>query len=84
MADIQLRNIDPDQLHQLEELAAEEGQPVDAFVASLLADILRKRAADREKGIGSRIAKRFENLGLEDGEIEELRGYQVRPPEFEQ
>ena len=84
MADIQIRNLDSDQLHQLEELAAEQGQPVDAFVASLLADILRKRTADREKGLGSCIAKRYETLGLEDGDTEELRGHQVTPPEFGQ
>ncbi len=84
MTDIQLKNIDPNQFVQLEELAAEQGQTVDVYVASLLSDLLRKRTADREKGLGSRIAKRFENLGLQDGEIEELRGHRITPPELGQ
>lgn len=84
MTEITLRDFDPEQLHQLEELAAEQGQPLDAFVVSLLADVLRHRNADREKGLGTRIAKRFEGLGFNEGEIEELRGHPVQPPEFGQ
>ncbi|QDV81245.1 hypothetical protein [Planctomycetes bacterium TBK1r] len=84
MTDIQIRNIDPEHVQQLEELASEQGQPFDTFVVSLLVEILHKRRVEREKGLGSRIAKRFENLGLEEGKLEELRGHPVTPPELGQ
>ncbi|MDA8746448.1 hypothetical protein N9N28_17630 [Rubripirellula amarantea] len=83
MTELQLKDIDSDQLHQLEEIAAEQGQPLDVFVAAVLTDILRHHRAEREKGLGTRIAKRFEGIGLNDQEIEELRGHAVQPPEFD-
>ena len=50
-------------------------------------DILRnavKEEGAHKEGLGSRIATRFKDIGLEEGEeIPEMRGYPARPVEFD-
>jgi plasmid stability protein len=81
MAQLIVRNIDEDVKRRLRERAERRGKSMEAEAR----DILSSALAETERpsvGLGTRIAARFAGLGL-DSEIEELRGEEARPADFE-
>ncbi|WP_430450715.1 hypothetical protein [Rhodopirellula europaea] len=83
MSKLKLAGFNRDQIHELEAIAAEKGQPVEQFVASVLEKIMRQHRADIRKGLGTRIAKRFVGIGLSDDEDFEFHGRKVMEPDFD-
>ena len=82
MAQLVVRNIEDEVKARLQERARRHHRSLEAEVR----DILRRAANTEEKpesGLGSEIAARFRGIGFEEGEIQELRGYTIEPPNFD-
>ena len=63
--------------------AGKSGHTLEAEVSAILRDAVDKD--DRPLGgLGSEIAARFKDLGLRKGDIQELRGFTIEPPTFEE
>jgi antitoxin FitA len=60
---------------------ARHGRSMEEEVREILRDVLKDEGRD-EMGLGTRIARRFKGMGF-DGEIPELRGYVVKPPDLD-
>ena len=80
MAQLVVRNIEDDVKKNLQERARRHGMSLEEMVR----DILRDAANDKRQsgGLGSEIAARFRGIGFKEGEIQELRGYTIKPPDF--
>lgn len=83
MAQLIVRNLEDDIRDKLRALAAIHGHSMEEEIRDILraAALSATRAAPTK--LGTRLAERFRDCGLQDGEIEELRGHPVRPVEFE-
>ena len=81
MAQLVVRNIEDDVKERLQHRAKKHG----CSLEELVRDILRDAAKDERPtgGLGSEIAALFKDVGFEEGEIREWRGYPVRPVDFE-
>lgn len=82
MAQILIRQLEDDVKARLQRRARQHGHSTEEEVR----DILRNAVRDENQPparLGSRIAARFANVGL-DEDIAELRGQPVRPAQFEQ
>ena len=83
MAQLVVRNLEGDVKARLQERARRHRHSLEAEVR----DILRAAANAEEKpagGLGSEIAARFRGIGFKKGEIQELRGYPIRPATFDE
>ena len=83
MAQLVVRNIEDEVKARLQERARRHHRSLEAEVR----DILRNAANTEERpegGLGSEIAARFRGIGFEEGEIQELRGYTIEPPNFDE
>lgn len=83
MAQLVVRNLEDDVKVRLQARARRHRRSLEAEVR----DILRAAANAEEKpagGLGSEIAARFRGRGFKEGEIQELRGYTIEPPNFEE
>jgi plasmid stability protein len=83
MAQLVVRNIEDEVKARLQERARRHHRSLEAEVR----DILRNAANTEERpegGLGSEIAARFRGIGFEEGEIQELRGYTIEPPSFDE
>jgi plasmid stability protein len=82
MAQMLVRNLEDDVKKRLQERARKYGMSLEELVR----DILRDAAKDSRPsgGLGSEIAALFRGIGFKKGEIEELRGYTIKPPNFEE
>jgi plasmid stability protein len=80
MAQVLVRNLEEDVKKRLQERARKHGMSLEELVR----DILRDAAKDkrRSSGLGSEIAARFRGIGFKEGEIQELRGYTIKPADF--
>jgi plasmid stability protein len=80
MAQLVVRNLEDDVKARLTDRARKHGISLEELVR----DILRDAAVDRRPsgGLGSEIAARFRGHGFKEGEIQELRGYTIKPPDF--
>lgn len=67
---------------RLRRRAARHGRSMEEEVRQILSQAVAGEEAEGAPGLGSRIAGRFEGIGLE-GEVAELRGEAVRPAVFE-
>ena len=84
MAQLVVRNIEEDVKARLQKRAKKHGRSMEEEVREILRDAVKKNDKPSE-GLGTRIAKRFEGIGLREGEeIQEWRGYPIRPAEFEE
>lgn len=82
MTQLNLNNIEPELHVQLCEIAKEEGRSVEELVQSILRNAI---AAKHESHLATRLANRFSAIGLKDDEqIEEMKGQEVRAPNFDQ
>jgi plasmid stability protein len=83
MAQIVVRNLDDDVKTKLQKRARQHGHSTEEEVRDILRNAVKEEGRHKE-GLGSRIAARFKDIGLgDDEEIPELRGYPVRPVEFD-
>jgi plasmid stability protein len=80
MAQLLVRNLEHDVKVRLADRARKHGMSLEELVR----DILRDASVDRRPsgGLGSEIAARFRGHGFKKGEIRELRGYTIKPPDF--
>lgn len=78
-----VRNLEDDVHTRLRAIALEQGQSMEDFVRELLGQVARKAAASRGL-LGTRLASRFAQIGLEaSDEIQEVRGQVVEPPHYD-
>ncbi len=82
MAQLLVRNIEEDVKERLQRRAKKHG----CSLEELVCDILRDAAKDERPtgGLGSEIAALFKDVGFEEGEIREWRGYPVQPAKFDE
>lgn len=83
MAQLVVRNLEEDVKARLQARARRHRRSLEAEVR----DILRNAANTEDKpegGLGTEIAARFGGNGFKEGEIQELRGYTIEPPNFEE
>ncbi len=81
MAQFLVRNLEDDVHQRLREMAQNQGQSLEEFVREVLRTAALKRGSTSSK-LGSKIAKRFAKIGLEQP-IDELRGQTMSPLDFE-
>jgi antitoxin FitA len=82
MAQLVVRNLEDDVKVRLQRRAKKHG----CSLEELVRDILRDAANDKRPtgGLGSQIAALFKDVGFENGEILEWRGYPVQPAKFDE
>jgi plasmid stability protein len=80
MAQLVVRNLDQDVKRRLQDLAKRRGQSMEEAVRDILR-VATGIGTQVTEPLGTRIARRFANLGLTDG-IDELRGQAARPAKF--
>jgi plasmid stability protein len=82
MAQLVVRNIEEEVKDRLRRRAKKHG----CSLEELVRDILRDAAKDDRPsgGLGSEIAALFKDVGFEEGEIRELRGYTIKPVTFDE
>ncbi len=83
MAQLVVRNLEDDVKARLQDRAKRHRHSLEEEVR----DILRNAALAEEKprgGLGSEIAALFKEVGFEEGEIQEFRGYPVQPAKFDE
>jgi plasmid stability protein len=82
MAQLVVHDIDDDVMERLRRRAEEHGSSLE----ELIRDILRNAAKDDRPtgGLGSEIAALFKDFGFEEGEIQELHGYTIKPSTFDE
>jgi plasmid stability protein len=80
MSQLLIRRIDDDVKERLRRRALRHGRSMEAEVRDILRDVLKSDDAPTT-GLGSRLAARFKNIGLRDGEeLPELRGHEIKSP----
>lgn len=83
MAQLVVRNLEDDVKTKLQKRARRHGRSTEEEVRDILRNAV-KGEGKYQAGLGTRIAARFAKIGLKEGEeIPELRGYPVRPVEFD-
>ena len=82
LAQLVVRNLEDDVKTRLHARAKRHG----CSLEELVRDILRDAAKDKRPtgGLGSEIAALFKDVGFEEDEIRELRGYPVQPAKFDE
>jgi plasmid stability protein len=81
MAQILIRQLDEDVKVKLQRRARQHGRSTEEEVREILRNAVRDDQQPPTK-LGSRIAARFAEIGLDDP-IQELRGHVVEPARFE-
>ena len=81
MAQFLVRNLEDDIHQKLRDMAQSRGQSLEEFVRETLRKVALEQAVELNN-LGSKIAKRFAKIGLQQP-IEELRGHPLTPPNFE-
>ncbi|MEZ0367310.1 ribbon-helix-helix protein, CopG family [Mycobacterium sp. pUA109] len=82
MAQILIRQLEDDTKAKLQRLARQHGRSTEEEVREILRNAVRN-VDDRPARLGSRIASRFQGVGLTE-EIPELRGQRVQPAQFDE
>lgn len=81
MAQLLVRNVEPQLKTQLQQRARRHGRSMEAEAREILRSTLLKEEAP-SVGLGTAISDLFRDCGLEQ-DIEELRGFPVKLAEFE-
>ena len=81
MAQFIVRNLEDDIHQKLRDMAQSQGQNLEEFVRELLRNVALTCTAT-PNNLGTKIAKRFAKIGLNEP-INELRGSPMAPPSFE-
>ena len=82
MAQLVVRNIEDDVKERLQRRAKKHGCSLEELVRDILRDAAKDTRPIRE--LGSEIAALFRGKGFREGEIRELRGYPVKPAQFDE
>ena len=82
MAQLIVRNVEPDLKRRLQQRAVRHGRTMEEEVRSILRNAVTKKRRG-SNGLGTRIARRFVGTGI-DFEIPEFRGGQARPASFQE
>jgi antitoxin FitA len=82
MAQIVVRNLEESVKARLQRRAKRNGRSMEAEVRDILRDAANEKAGARV-GLGTQIASLFRGKGY-DFEVQELRGYPVRPAKFDE
>ncbi|MBM3576801.1 MAG: toxin-antitoxin system [Alphaproteobacteria bacterium] len=86
MTQLIINNIDDNITKGLQARAAEHGRTVEEEARAILGDAVRPApAAALPSGLGTRITKRFQGIGLSEQEAAafELHGEEIKPAEFD-
>ncbi|PYU36348.1 MAG: toxin-antitoxin system [Acidobacteria bacterium] len=83
MAQLVVRNIEKKVKEQLQRRAARHGRSMEGEVRDILRDAVKEEAAVPARGLGTAIASHFRKIGLEE-DIPELRGFEIKPPSFDE
>jgi plasmid stability protein len=81
MAQLIVRKLDEDVKRRLRERAQRRGRSMEAEARDILSNALAE-VEHPKIGLGTRIASLFAEIGL-DGDIEEIRGEEPRPANFD-
>lgn len=82
MAQLVVRNLDDTVKEKLRRRAAAHGRSMEEEVRAILRDAVKEEIRPKP-GLGTRIAARFAQVGLREGEeFPELRGCRCKPPDF--
>ena len=82
MAQLVVRGMEEDLKARLRRRAKRNGRSMEEEVRHILRNAVKEEARDR-RGLGTRIAARFANIGLA-GEVAEVRGGPPRPAVFDE
>ena len=82
MAQLVVRNIENEVKARLRRRATQNGRSMEEEVRDILRDAVKEEEA-ASGGLGTEISSLFARAGLEE-DIPELRGFEIRPPSFEQ
>ena len=82
MAQVIVRNLEEAVKRKLKRRAARHGHSMEEEIRSILRDAVKDEGRAR-KGLGSEIAELFKGIGLKEP-IQELRGFRIRPIEFDE
>jgi antitoxin FitA len=82
MAQVIVRNLDEAVKRKLKRRAARHGHSMEEEIRDILRDAV-KNEGRAHKGLGSEIAELFKGIGLKEP-IQELRGFRIRPIEFDE
>lgn len=78
MPEMIIRDIPEDQFRRLEELAARHGISVEDYLRGLIIDYVRDHGRRNAGEVLEEIRRRYPDVGLEEGEIKELRSPKAR------
>jgi antitoxin FitA len=81
MAQLIVRNLDEAVKRKLKRRAAQHNRSMEEEVRDILRNAVKDDGRAR-KGLGTAIAERFRGLGITE-EIQELRGYPVKPADLD-
>ncbi|MFY9743179.1 MAG: hypothetical protein WA252_18015 [Candidatus Sulfotelmatobacter sp.] len=82
MAQLVVRNIEDGVKARLQRRAKRNGRSMEEEVRDILRAAVHKEEKKSEFGLGTELAALFANDGL-DAPIQELRGFEIEPPDFE-
>lgn len=83
MAQLVVRNLEEDVKARLQKRAKKHGRSMEEEVRDILRTAVTKEKT-KEEGFGTRFARHFKGIGLRKGEeIQEWRGFPVRPADFD-
>ncbi len=82
MAQLIVRNLEDDIRDKLRALAAEHGRSMEEEIREILREAALRASFGPEALLGTRMAARFEDCGINEGEVEELRGQPAKPAVF--
>ncbi|MEM6676082.1 MAG: Arc family DNA-binding protein [Planctomycetota bacterium] len=82
MAQLIVRNLEDEVRDKLKQLAAAHGRSMEEEVRAILRSVVLQVDLRPDDGLGTRIAKRFREHGVEPGEIVEHKGQAPRPADL--
>ena len=82
MAQLIVRDLEDDIRDKLKQLAGAHGRSMEEEVRVILRAAVLQASLEPQDKLGTRLAERFKDGGLEDGEIEEQKGQAARPADF--
>jgi plasmid stability protein len=83
MAQLLVRNLENEVKARLQRRARRNGRSMEEEVRDILRTAVRKDESKSEFGLGTELAALFADIGL-DEPIQELRGFEIKPPNFEE
>lgn len=83
MAQLLVRNIEEGVKARLKRRALRNGHSMEEEVRDILRAAVNKEEKKSEFGLGTELAALFADIGL-DEPIQELRGFEIKPPTFEE